>query len=237
MVLRERIGDDAADYVEAVAGRVVDRLGDDVVGIWLVGSAALGDFSAQRSDIDIQAVTAEPLAAERLAELAAALEHHSLPVPARGLEFVLYTRAGLADPAGPAFQLNLNTGARMEHHLATDPDADPRFWFVIDLSIARQSAITLRGAAPAEVLLDLPRPMVCEAVRQALDWYVDNHGRSAETALSACRSWAFAVDGVWRSKTDAARWAGVRAADEADVDRLLAEARNALRDCAPRGAA
>ena len=67
----------------------------------------------------------------------------------RGLEFVLY-----ADP--PAFQLNLNTVPGMEHHEGYDPAAEPRFWFVLDLEIAREHGRPLVGPHPRELVGELP---------------------------------------------------------------------------------
>jgi hypothetical protein len=40
---------------------------------------------------------------------------------------VLYAQDDLAAAGGPRYQLNLNTGARMDHHLTYDADDDPRF--------------------------------------------------------------------------------------------------------------
>src|SRR3712207_5452745 len=110
---------------------------------WVIGSGALGDFDSLRSDVDVQAVTATRLTRPELERLAATLSHDALPCPVRGLEFVLYAREDLADPAGPAFQLNLNTGRGMTEHAGYDAAAEPRFWFTLDVAIARHRARSL----------------------------------------------------------------------------------------------
>jgi predicted nucleotidyltransferase len=211
----------ADPYPQAVRARLEAHLGDRLVAAWLAGSAALGDFDAARSDVDIQAVASERLGEDERLALAAALAHEALPVPARGLEFVLYAREDLDDPAGPAFQLNLNTGARMDHHVALRPREDPRFWFVVDVSIARQRALPLAGAAPAEVLPEPPRALVAASLAQALSWYDEHGGAPVQTLLSACRTWAWATDGRWRSKGESARWAAGRLEDGEPVLRAL----------------
>ncbi|WP_448625413.1 aminoglycoside adenylyltransferase domain-containing protein [Geodermatophilus sp. URMC 64] len=241
------------DYADAVAGRVHDALGTRLVGVWLVGSAVLGDFDPRRSDIDIQAVASGPLPLAERQDLAARLTHESLPVPARGLEFVLYAAGDLAAEGGPRFQLNLNTGPRMDAHVAYDAAEDPGFWFTIDVDIARNTAVPLLGPPAADVFPDLPRELVATAVLQGLDWWSRHSGTPTQTLLSACRSWAWATDGRWRSKSESARWAiarlpepdGVEAAlrnrageggppGRDDVEEVVAEARAALQRLAVR---
>lgn len=218
--LEERIGAAPAAYVAELLRRVHSGLGERLVGAWLLGSAAMGDFSPERSDIDIQAVAGERLPRSARLELAEALCHEALPCPARGLEFVLYAQEDLTAPGGPAFQLNLNSGERMERHVALEPSADPRFWFIVDLSIGRQHGVPLAGPPATTVFPELPCPLVVAALLEALDWY-ESAGLGAETVLSACRSWAWAGDGLWRSQAEAGRWARPRLTDPDAVDRAL----------------
>jgi hypothetical protein len=206
-------------YLSELIGRLERLIGDSLVSAWLAGSRALGDFDPMRSDIDVQAVCSARLLPDELERLAGELSHAVLPCPARGLEFVLYTRDGLADPRGPAFSLNLNTGRSIDYHVGYDPDAEPRFWFVLDIAIARQRARRLAGAKPAQILPDLPDVLVRAALRDALARYRECGG--AEAVFAACRAWAWAGDRRWRSKGDASAWAMARSPDHA---RLITEA-------------
>src|SRR5690242_1749553 len=87
-------------YAEAVAGVLRDALGPALVAVYLHGSAALGDYDPNRSDVDILAVCAAPLEAGDRKLLAARLGRDSLPCPAdSGLEFSLVTQATARDPA------------------------------------------------------------------------------------------------------------------------------------------
>jgi hypothetical protein len=221
MTLEDRVGAAPAAYLREVARRLGDMLGDPLEGVWLVGSAALGDFDARRSDLDVQAVTSRRLPVAEREEIAAALARHAVACPVRGLELVLYAREDLARPDGPAFQLNLNTGPGMEHHVALDPDQEPRFWFVIDVSIAAQAGVPLAGPPASVALPEQPHALVVAALREALGWYADHGGSPAQTILAACRTWAWAADGRWLSKGDSARWARDRLRDPGPVDRAL----------------
>jgi hypothetical protein len=187
-----------ADYLAELTRRLDEQLGERLAGAWLGGSGALGDFDATRSDIDVQAVATARLSRDQLERLASALSHPSLECPARGLEFVLYARQDLRDPHGPAFQLNLNTGPRMVQHAGYDPGAEPRFWFTLDVAIAREHARPLAGVAPAELLPALPRPLVLAALRDSLAWFREHDPAGA--VLAACRAWAWTAEGRWLSQ-------------------------------------
>jgi hypothetical protein len=222
MPFEDRVGAAPAAYLQQVLRRVQDVAGERLLGVWLVGSAALRDFDPVRSDLDVQAVSTAPLTLGERRSLAAALEHEALPCPARGLELVLYARDDLTAVDGPAYGLNLNTGARMEHRLSFDATADPRFWFTIDLSIARRHALALAGPSPADAFPSLPDALVRSALRDAMDWYALEGGSLAQTVLSATRTWAWATAGRWLSKAESADWARERLADPGPVDRALA---------------
>ena len=156
------LGADVETYLARLVGRIRDGLGDRLVGAWLFGSGALGDFDPATSDLDVQVVTTVRLPRAEREHLAASLSHPALVCPVRGLELVLYARADLDDPLGPAFQLNLNTGPRMAQHAAYDPGEDPRFWFVIDVAIGREAGRALAGPPPADVFPELPAPLVLD---------------------------------------------------------------------------
>ena len=222
MPFEDRVGPAPAAYLQELVRRVQVVAGERLLGVWLLGSAALHDFDPARSDLDVQAVSTTPLTLGERRSLAAALEHEALPCPARGLEFVLYARDDLTAVDGPAYGLNLNTGARMEHRLSFDATADPRFWFTIDLSIARQHALALAGPSPADAFPSLPDALVRSALRDAMEWYALEGGSLAQTVLSATRTWAWATDGRWLSKAESADWARERLADPGPVDRALA---------------
>jgi hypothetical protein len=110
----------------------------------------------------------------------------------------------------------------MEHRRSFDAAADPRFWFVVDVSIARQQALSLAGPSAADAFPPLPEGLVRSALRDSMAWYAQEGGSLAQTVLSATRTWAWATDGRWRSKADSARWARDRLADPSPVDRALA---------------
>ena len=212
----EACGRDAA----ALLGRL---LGDDLEAVYLGGSGALGGVSATQSDVDVVAVCAAPLPEAVERSLVARLGELAMTWPLRGLEFVLYTRAAVADPGPvPRWELNLTVGPRMDHHLSHDPATDPPHWFVLDLDILRGHGRTLAGSPPAEVAGPIPRRRLLEALRDSLAWHGAHEPALQQSVLNACRGWRFAEEGGWSSKDEAGAWALARADDPATVTAALA---------------
>jgi hypothetical protein len=211
------------DCGRTVAAVLRELLGDGLVAAYLIGSGALGGASEARSDVDVVAVCAAPPAGDVGRALVARLGTLAMTWPLRGLEFVLYTRAAVADPARvPHWELNLNVGQGMERHLSRDPAADPPHWFVLDLDILRGHGRTLTGPPPAELVGPIPRRWVLEAVRESLRWHGEHEPNLSQSVLNACRGWRFTAEGVWSSKGDAAAWARPRTDDPALLDAALA---------------
>ena len=84
-------------------------LGPELTGAYLHGSGVLGGFDAERSDLDVLAVSRQPLSDDALHAVAEALGAGSYP--ANGLEFTLLTvnEAGQPQMPAPRFQLHRTT--------------------------------------------------------------------------------------------------------------------------------
>jgi hypothetical protein len=145
-------------YLEELLGVLRTALGRELVAVSLVGGAGAGAFEPGASDVDVAVVIERPVPADLLLELAAELSHQRRPVPARRLELVVYTRAGLAEGE---FALNLNTGHDVER-ADLDPAAAESFWFVLDLAIAR-------GRAPDPGVIDSALALRAEGRLSGLD--------------------------------------------------------------------
>ncbi len=206
-----------AAYLEELVRVVRTALGKEVVAVALIGGAGAGAFEPGASDVDVAVVIERALPAEPLLLLAAELSHRRRPVPARRLELVVYTRAGLAEGE---FALNLNTGSDIE--LAElDPGATESFWFVLDLAIARGRSTPLLGPPLADLAPSPPLSRLRDAVLASLDWFAADAPGSPDTLLNALRSWRWAETGEWSTKAEAAEWALQRGADDGLVKEAL----------------
>ena len=181
-----------AGYLDELASRLAGAA--ELHALYLVGSAASGDYEHGRSDVDVVAVTALPLTDAQKRSVVQAAE--SVPCPARKLELVVY-------PLGSErHEINLNTGDKVSF----DTDEDPAFWFVLDRAIAERQAVPLLGPPWAEVFEPVPHDVVLGALEQALDWQESEEPLGRSSVLNACRAWMWLETGEWGSKSEAAAW-------------------------------
>jgi len=218
------VAPEVARYAGEVVSRIRALLGDELLGAYLIGSGSLGGYEPGRSDIDIIAICAHPMENRAKQAIADALDQRVLPCPARGLEFVLYSRDAVATPSRPTrFEMNFNTGADMPYRLNFDSSDEPTHWFIIDLDIARGHGVPLAGPPASEMLATLPRAWVLEAVRDSLAWHSREEPVSPNNVLNACRAWRYAEEGVWCTKAAAAAWARARLDGHSLIDAAVAK--------------
>jgi hypothetical protein len=198
-------------YPAAVAAGLSRVLGPVLVGVYLHGSAALGGWSAERSDVDLLGVVARPLERRAKRVISARLNHPSLACPApAGLELSLVTAAVAADPPRrPPFELHVSTGPSPQTHLGGPAAADPDL--LLHFAACRRARVAVAGPDPVEVFAEPPRAWLLEQVTAQLRWAV-RHGDFAHRVLTACRAWRYLEDDVLGSKVESGRWTRVRLA-------------------------
>ena len=83
---------------------------------------------------------------------------------------------------------------------------------MLDLAIARQSAVTLLGPDARELIGSPSHAVLAAAQADAVAWYA-RHGTAEEAFVAACRAWHWDQAGTFASKRVALRWAAARAGD------------------------
>lgn len=213
---------DVAEFGRKAAARLRHVLPDDLVGVYFVGSVALGDYIPGHSDIDMVAVTDRAMSDLEKRQVVDGLSHPNLPCPTRGFELVLYTRRHVATASSDAaFEINLNTGPRMAPHVGFDASAEPRFWFVIDRAIAHGFGTPIDGPPAHEVFAPIPRRVILEAMTESIAWHRAHETLGHFSVLNACRAWRYAEEGELGSKAAAAEWARQKTADPETIDTAL----------------
>lgn len=213
-------------YLAELTRRIRGALVDDLVGVYLMGSAGMGAAVPGVSDLDVWALVTAPVPAARKEALVAAVGHDALPVPARGLELVV---ARFARGPEPVVELNFDEGPRMDRRVSLDASGEPRHWFVLDAAIGREHARALAGPPPRDAFPPVPRSLALAAIGESLDWYAAHEPDNRKAVLTAARGWRYVAEGRWSSKEEAAAWAAARRPD------LAAELEDAL--AARRGGA
>jgi hypothetical protein len=212
-------------YLSTVAERLQDVLGRDLVGVYVGGSYALGDYLPERSDLDVAVVVRSTLSRALKHRIVAEVREDAIHCPARKLELVVYgletTRS--ATPT-PDFELNVNTGAEMPLHVdygRADREVGGH-WFAIDHSVLAQAGVALRGPPAREVFAAIAPTALTPVLVESLRWHRDRGADPSDAVLNACRALRFTIEGCWSSKPPAGEWSVERGLAPAD---LVASAR------------
>jgi len=199
---------EVATYLQRVRGTIEELLLDELVGVYLLGSLAMGSYVAGRSDIDVAVVVDGDARRSRMQRLVELIAHPALLCPAPKLELVVYPRSSLRG-ARPSLDqtLNLNTGPEVGTRATFGPDDEPRHWFVLDVAMARDHARALAGPSPTSAFPLLDRERVRMALLASISWHEAHDDAGIASVLNAARALRFTVSGAWSSKADAATWA------------------------------
>jgi hypothetical protein len=200
-------------YLQALVHETRAVLGDRLVGVYAGGSLALDDFVAGRSDIDVAVVTRNELEESTKGALATRLRHPSLACPARGLELVVYRQEVAASGTPePGFDLELNSGPRMEVRVTLSPRdrpaADGLFWYGLDRSILATQGLALWGPPAGDVFANLRPDDVRELLIASVRWWMTQSATATspgDAVLGACRALLWARAGHWLAKGRAGR--------------------------------
>jgi streptomycin 3"-adenylyltransferase len=209
-----------AAYLRELDARLAQALGANLVGTYVIGSAALGDFVDGASDLDVAAVCSDAPSSAALDAVEARAGHPALACPARLLELVVYSRESLAR-SPVEYELNLNSGEGMATRASRRPADSAAFWFTIDLARSRERAVPLRGPDPSTVFPQFARADVLDALYVSLDWHAA-HELPPRQVLAACGAWMYAESGRLGSKREAVEWAAARSSDPDAVRAALA---------------
>jgi hypothetical protein len=209
----------AAAAAAAIAAALESAEPRAVVGVYLHGSAVLGDFSWDRSDLDLLVVvedgTDEP-AIERVGDVLLV----DRPRPGRGLESSVVDRSAAAAPRPPwPFRLHVATGPGDERRVSgRDQPGDPDL--ALHYFVTRSSGVVLCGPPVDAVVGAVPRAVVRDQLASELNWAI-SEADAGYAVLNACRALRFAREGVVCSKTAAGTWAVKRGIEPELVRRAL----------------
>jgi Nucleotidyltransferase domain len=182
-------------HVADVLAAIEERGLVTVVAGFLIGSAALGGFDPERSDIDVVAVVDRAFERGARDDVVEAIGR--LRCPARALELVIYVKG--SQP--PDFELNVTAtveGAREQ------PD-EPRHWFVIDAAIGQEHAVAFGGAEWSTFFAPIPEQRLREALHEAIAWSERQPLENEFARVNAIRARHYLDHGEWMSKPDASR--------------------------------
>jgi hypothetical protein len=235
-----------ASYLSGLASCLRGLFGSNLIGVYVGGSYALGDYRRGQSDLDLAAVVESAVPA-RVKELAVErILAEAARCPTRGLELVVYLSATAdSGKVTSEFELNLNAGPGMRVRVEHEAAAEEGHWFPIDRSMLAQAGMALVGPPADLVFRPIPRRALRPILVDSVRWHRAHLERPSDSVLNACRSLRFVAEERWSSKQAAGRWtadrglapaqlveracAGEIGADRAQVDHFLATVESRLR--------
>jgi hypothetical protein len=195
-----------ASYADEVVRRL-SCLGDNLVGIYLHGSAAMNAFIPSRSDVDLLVVTDGPVDRPTRLRIADALSERALPCPGVGLEVSIVQRRSVSLPSDVLpFELILDSheGHAMRVVHGEEREGDPDL--VAHVAMARAHGLALTGPDPRELFPAPDRSALLRHFVDDLGWAIE-HAQGGYAVLNACRALRFSRDGTLCSKLEGGAWA------------------------------
>jgi predicted nucleotidyltransferase len=203
-------------YLVSLADALKELLADQLVGVYVHGSIALGGFHPKTSDIDVLGICTQSLSSDAKALVASSLL--GLAAPARGLEFSLLTGKAAQKPVRKV-PFELHVALEPEVHVVDGATHEGDEDLVLAIEICRRAGIALYGPPPEETFAPIPEEWLLDMCDRELAWIQDHLSRTpAESAvLQACRAWRYAEERVLSSKVESGRWALGRGVPEGEI--------------------
>jgi Domain of unknown function (DUF4111) len=187
--------DAARAYAVQLTSELAEACGGELVAAYLHGSAALGGWVPELSDIDLLFVMARAGAGAASADVALAragevLLGSAARCPGSGLECSLVTAAAAGHPAPPwPFLLHVAAGPGGQELIdgrgrAGDED------LLMHYAVCRSAGVRLHGPPPPDCIGPVGRPVVLAYLAAELGWGLD-HAPECYSVLNACRALAF----------------------------------------------
>ncbi len=203
---------EARALAERFAEACARTLGDNLTGVYLHGSAAMGCFHPQKSDIDLLAVVEqEPSDTQKLA-LMKQIVRLNEDAPAKGLEMSVVLRADCKPFVYPTpFSLHFSSmhlkwftdqpDAYIQKMKGTDRDLAAHF------TIVGRCGVTLRGLPAEEVFGEVPARDYADSIwRDIEDAREDIADDPMYVTLTLCRVLGYLRDGRVLSKRTGGEW-------------------------------
>ena len=207
------ISQEIDSLLNSFVGQSKDILKDNLVGVYLHGSLAMGCFNPKRSDIDLIIVVNEPLSAPIKREYLEMVVEHDANGPAKGIEMSIVLENVCKPFVYPTpFELHFSKG-----HLdwyKEDPDEYIREMNGTDKDLAAHFTIInkrgkcLYGPSIKEVFGEVPSSDYMDSI-----WYDVENAKKEITkypmylTLNLARVLAYKEEGLVLSKKEGGEWA------------------------------
>lgn len=218
---------------EFVSTLVEDLSDEALVGVYVHGSAVLGDWREAVSDVDLLVVAADasPTMLDRWAAILA-----SRDCPGVGLEASVVADQAALEPSPPwPFLVHVTTAASDRKTVwGRDREGDPDL--ALHYLVTRDAGWSAYGPEARDAIGRVANSAVLAQLATELRWAVV-HASESYSVLNACRALRYDDDGTVCSKSAAGRWALQHEIEPELVRRALDQRRSAIVAPVSNGAA
>jgi hypothetical protein len=209
---------------------------NNLIGVYVHGSLAMGCFQLGQSDVDLLILVQEPAPPERVRAWAQQILQSS-GNPAL-LELSVLTRAQYTPWRHPApftfhfseawrpsllAALDAKSGYDGQQENMLDPDLAGHF------TVTHRRGVRVAGTPIAGAVPDVPWPDYLDSILRDFTWACERaEGNPVYLVLNTCRIWAAVVAGLVLSKAEGAAWALPRL--PADIGAIVAAAADLYRN-------
>jgi hypothetical protein len=222
-----------AEYARLVSCAAAEAADDHLVAVYLHGSAVLGGWTRDRSDVDILLVARDDIAAPSLERIGLALARTAGTCPGTGLESSVVRAGEAATPRPPwPYVLHVTTGsggARIMRGADSAGDQD----LLMHYAVCRAAGVAVHGPQARAQIGPVPRDVILAYLADEARWGL-KHAPEAYVVLNACRALVFLSAGRIVSKVEGGEIALRRCLGPAAViERALAQQRGLEPDARP----
>ena len=211
---------EALQLADEFASRAKEILGDNLVGVYLHGSAVMGCFNPARSDIDLIVVVRKALTKEvkrHFMDMVVALNDRA---PAKGIEMSIVTK-NVCNPFVYPTPFDLHFSAMHLNWYRENPNDYVEKMRGTDIDLAGHFVIITKrgqclcGVPIDEVFGEVPKEAYMDSIRndvsEAREDIIDN---TMYIVLNLARVLAYKRDGLILSKKEGGEWALENLPDE-----------------------
>ncbi len=187
-------------YAAAVTAELAVALDGRLTAAYLHGSAALGGWTAERSDVDILFVVADAITAAAAAVAGRALLSAAVGCPGRCLEASIVTAGAAVRPAPPwpfVLHVGLHDGEQvlvMGQVLAMPTARSGDTDLLMHYAVCRAAGVALAGPPPDAAIGAVDRRLILGYLADELGWGLAN-AQENYAVLNACRALAYLRNG------------------------------------------
>jgi hypothetical protein len=206
------VASDVWTLVDELREDLAERLGDELVGLYVFGSLVLGDFDDVRSDIDLLTAVRSPVDDRHVGWVAGAVDRFVARHPewVDRVELLCAPLAVLRAHLAGAGQVVRVSPGEPTHRVPASPH------WLTDLYVVQERGVVLLGPVVADVLPRIGREEFRRCVRDnVVEWRTWAQESAAEgflayAVLTLCRALYACATGEQASKPAAGRWVAQR---------------------------